>query len=124
MLGRTVLALAAPALFASGTVLACAPAVSAASQAPTPREFVAHGGVIKICTRGTLFDGLVSLGCRAPQRLDATTTWSDLRQEEDAVAPMLCKPSVVNRGVELTEVAALGAGAALQCTPVPPAWYG
>ncbi|WP_147264638.1 hypothetical protein [Streptomyces sp. NBRC 110611] len=65
---------------------------------------------------------MANLGCRAPHVLDARTTWQDLRQEEDAVAPMLCKPSVVNRAFEATEVAWLGAGAAFQCTPVPAAW--
>ncbi|GGP89326.1 hypothetical protein [Streptomyces melanogenes] len=117
------LALTAPVLLAAGAVFGYAPAVSATPHAPTPYEFVAHGGVIKICTRGTLFDGMINLGCRAPHVLGATTSWRDLRQEEDAVAPMLCKPSVVNTSVERTEVAALGAGAAFQCTPVPAAWY-
>ncbi|TJZ44474.1 hypothetical protein FCH28_29445 [Streptomyces piniterrae] len=120
---RTVYAALASAIVATGATLALAPAASATRQhGPTPQEFVDGGGIVKICTRGTLFDGMVNLGCRAPHSLTPATTWRDLREEEDAVAPMLCKPSLVNKASENTEVAALGAGLALQCTPVPQTW--
>ncbi|UQA90907.1 hypothetical protein [Streptomyces halobius] len=115
-------ALTSAVVMASATLLTLAPAASAHQEGPTPQEFVDRGGVVKICTRGTLFDGMVNLGCRAPHSLTPATTWHDLRQEEDAVAPMLCKPSLANEAFESTEVAALGAGAAFQCTPVPQAW--
>ncbi|MET9290815.1 hypothetical protein [Streptomyces sp. NPDC003077] len=123
MRARTLAAALVPSALAVGSVLALAPTASAAPHRPTPHQFVAGGGVVKICTRGTFLDGLVSMGCRAPHALGTATTWRDLREEEDAVTPMLCRPSLVNELFERTEVAATGAGAALQCTPVPSAWY-
>ncbi|WP_269853835.1 hypothetical protein [Streptomyces sp. RPT161] len=105
-----------------GALAAASPAY-AADHGPTPYEVVKHGDQIRICTRGTVFRGLVSLGCRAPfHHLGPHTTWHDLRQEDPAVEPMLCKPALANRAVELTEVHALGSGAAFQCTPVPLTW--
>ncbi|TVL92305.1 hypothetical protein [Streptomyces sp. SAJ15] len=121
---RTASALGGSATIVLAALAAWAPAAvaDAAPDGPTPYAYVSDGGQIKVCTRGTLFDGMVNLGCRPPHHLGPETTWRDLREEEDAVAPMLCRPAVVNEAVHATEVTLLGAGAALQCTPVPASW--
>ncbi|UGY91979.1 hypothetical protein [Streptomyces gobiensis] len=119
---RSLPALCVSAVLAAGAMVVAAPAASA-NEGPTPAEFVEDGGEIKICTRGTLFDGMTNFGCRAPHTpITEKTTWKELRQEEDAVAPMLCKPSLANELIEITEWYSLGAGAAVQCTPVPHTW--
>ncbi|MGK5631277.1 hypothetical protein [Streptomyces sp. URMC 123] len=110
---------------AATTPTAATAAPAAAGQdreGPAPFEYATDGKEIKLCTRGTLFHGLANLGCRPPHHLDRDTTWRELREQESAVAPMLCGPSVMNRTVDSTEVALLGAGAALQCSPVPATW--
>jgi hypothetical protein len=119
---RTVTTLLASAALALGAVVASA-TTAAAAGGPTPQEYIDRGGEIKICTRGTLFDGMINFGCRPPPYVGPETTWNDLRAEEDAVSPMLCRPSLVNHAFDRTEVMAAGAGAAVQCTPVPGSWY-
>lgn len=116
-------ALASVIAVAGAMLLALAPAASAQQQqGPTPKEFVKSGGVVEICNHGTLFHGMVNLGCGEPHSVTSATTWDGLRKEAGTAELMLCEPSLVNKAVDSTEVAALGAGAALQCRQVPPTW--